>query len=123
MKGLLGWTIVVGSILLGFVVAIAFLAGLSGLIWDGAVFEPHPSRTAPWSIFFTAAIPVVAPVVAYLALCFIALPLLAKCNVPIDKSKGFYAGLGSSRETNCRLIREPNGQNPGANLRGIAAVK
>ena len=95
MKGLLGWTIVVGSILLGFVVAIAFLAGLSGLIWDGAVFEPHPSRTAPWSIFFTAAIPVVAPVVAYLALCFIALPLLAKCNVPIDKSKGFYAGLAA----------------------------
>jgi hypothetical protein len=72
-------------LMLGLFLPIIMLAGISGLIWGGKVFDGAWPKNSPVTMFMILTMPVAMIVGAYFTLCVFVLPIFAKCGVRVAR--------------------------------------
>ena|SRR5215216_5974723 len=83
MRKLIGTVLGYAALLLGVVVPITMLSGVSGMIWGCRVFSGPQPKYDPATTFAVLSIVVAIPIGVYLAFYFISLPIFASFGVRI----------------------------------------
>ncbi|HEY1790234.1 MAG TPA: hypothetical protein VGJ73_18965 [Verrucomicrobiae bacterium] len=86
MRQLIGALLGFSVLLIGLITPIILLAGISGMIWGGKVFEGGMPKNSPAYMFGLFAMPPAMIVGAYFTLCLFVLPIFAKFDVRVASS-------------------------------------
>jgi len=83
MKQLIGALFGFLFLMIGLITPIILLAGVSGLIWGGKVFEGGMPKNSPACMFTLLTMPPAMIIGAYFSLCLFVLPIFAKFGVRV----------------------------------------